>query len=131
VIRDSNLSLDIGEFYTVGRRLQAEGTIPVALEAAHIKWHQAGGPDEEFNGLALCTLHHKLFDPGVFTLSDKLNIIVSESANGTKGFREWVIAFHGAAIRPPQSPNYYPAKSVVEWHVREVFQGPERYKAND
>jgi putative restriction endonuclease len=25
----------------------------VALEAAHIKWHQAGGPDEESNGLAL------------------------------------------------------------------------------
>ena len=36
------------------------GTVPVALEAAHIKWHQAGGPDEERNGLALCTLHHKL-----------------------------------------------------------------------
>ena len=25
----------------------------VALEAAHIKWHQAGGPDSEENGLAL------------------------------------------------------------------------------
>jgi putative restriction endonuclease len=105
------------------------GTVPVALEAAHIKWHQAGGPDEEFNGLALCTLHHKLFDRGVFTLSSTLNIVVSESANGTKGFREWVTAFHGAALRPPQSPKYYPAKSVVEWHVKEVFQGPERYKA--
>jgi putative restriction endonuclease len=103
------------------------GTVPVALEAAHIKWHQAGGPDEEFNGLSLCTLHHKLFDRGVFTLSDKLNIVVSESANGTRGFQEWVIAFHGEALRPPQSPNYYPDKSVVEWHVREVFQGPERY----
>lgn len=38
------------------------GLQPVALEAAHIKWRQAGGPDLEVNGLALCSLHHKLFD---------------------------------------------------------------------
>ena len=37
---------------------------PVALEASHIKWHQAEGPDTEDNGLALCSLHHKLFDRG-------------------------------------------------------------------
>jgi len=89
------------------------GTIHVALEAAHIQWHQAGGPDEESNGLALCTMHHKLFDRGVFTLSDKLNVVVSESANGTKGFHEWVMAFHGQAIRPPQRPNYYPGQTAV------------------
>jgi putative restriction endonuclease len=87
------------------------GTIPVALEAAHIKWHQAGGPDEEFNGLALCTLHHKLFDRGVFTLSGKLTIIVSESANGTKGFQEWVVAFHGEALRPRPTQNVEKSKS--------------------
>jgi putative restriction endonuclease len=103
------------------------GTIHVALEAAHIQWHQAGGPDEESNGLALCTMHHKLFDRGVFTLSDKLNVMVSESANGTKGFQEWVIAFHGKPIRSLQRPNYYPGQTAVAWHVKEVFQGPARY----
>ena len=40
----------------------------VGLEAAHIKWFQAGGPDVEPNGLALCALHHKLFDLGAFML---------------------------------------------------------------
>ena len=45
------------------------GNALVALEAAHIKWHQAGGPDREENGIALCALHHKLFDRGAFTLS--------------------------------------------------------------
>ena len=98
----------------------------VALEAAHIKWHQAGGPDEESNGLALCTMHHKLFDRGVFTLSEKMRVIVSESANGTKGFQEWVIAFHGISIRARQRPNYYPDTVAVEWHVSEVFQSPGR-----
>lgn len=36
----------------------------IGLEAAHILWHQAGDPDEERNGLALCSLHHKAFDLG-------------------------------------------------------------------
>jgi putative restriction endonuclease len=103
------------------------GNVLVAVEAAHIKWHQAGGADEESNGLALCTLHHKLFDRGVFTLSDKMNVIVSESAHGTRGFQEWVIAFHGKPIRQAQRPTYYPDRIAVEWHVKEVFQGPGRY----
>ncbi len=36
----------------------------VALEAAHIKWKQHGGPCEIPNGLALCAIHHKAFDKG-------------------------------------------------------------------
>lgn len=31
----------------------------VGVDAAHIQWHQAGGPDTEENGIALCSLHHK------------------------------------------------------------------------
>ena len=68
---------------------------PVALEAAHIKWHQAGGPDTEVNGLALCVLHHKLFDRGVFMLSKELKIFVSDDAHGSVGFDEWLMRFHG------------------------------------
>ncbi len=107
------------------------GTISVALEAAHIKWHQAGGPDEESNGLALCTLHHKLFDRGVFTLSEKAKVLVSESATGSKGFEEWVLTFHRKEIRLPQRPNYYPEETAVAWHVREVFRGPSRYERSE
>ena len=35
---------------------------------------QAGGPDHESNGLALSSLHHKLFDMGVFTVLADLRI---------------------------------------------------------
>jgi putative restriction endonuclease len=65
--------------------------------------------------------------PRRFTLSENMVVIVSENANGTKGFQEWVIAFHGQAIRPPQRPTYYPDTDAVQWHVREVFKGPGRY----
>ena len=99
---------------------------PVALEASHIKWHQAGGPDEPVNGLALCSLHHKLFDRGAFTLSNQLQILVSDDAHGSVGFEEWLLRFHGRNINFPQRQSYYPQGNFVGWHVREVFQGNPR-----
>ncbi|HWO78447.1 MAG TPA: HNH endonuclease [Bacillus sp. (in: firmicutes)] len=102
----------------------------VGIEAAHIKWHQAGGPDTEENGIALCSMHHKLFDRGVFTLTDSGILLVSEEANGTNGFEEWLMRFHGQTIRSPINPSYRPEISYVNWHVREVFRGRERYYSN-
>jgi len=49
----------------------------IGLEAAHIKWHQAGGPDIEANGVALCSMHHKLFDLGAFTITQEHRLNVS------------------------------------------------------
>jgi putative restriction endonuclease len=46
------------------------GRVSIALDAAHIRWHQAGGPDVESNGLALCVMHHKTFDLGAFTVEN-------------------------------------------------------------
>jgi putative restriction endonuclease len=43
----------------------AIGRYPVAIEAAHVHWHSQEGPDEIGNALALCVLHHTLFDLGV------------------------------------------------------------------
>ncbi|MDI9421103.1 MAG: HNH endonuclease [Bacillota bacterium] len=106
------------------------GHNPVALDAAHIKWHQSGGPDVESNGLALCSLHHKLFDRGAFALcySDGDYIVkVAQQAHGTTGFAEWLLAYHDQAIRKPQSPHYDPAPTYTEWHWREVFREPSRY----
>jgi len=101
----------------------------IAIEAAHIKWHQAGGPDSEENGIALCTMHHKLFDRGVFTLTELKQLLVAEEAHGTNGFDEWLMRYHGKEIRSPIHPNYKPKESFISWHVREVFKGPARYGA--
>ena len=51
---------------------------PVGLEAAHVQWHSQDGPDEVHNGLALCSLHHTLFDLGVLGLLPDLRIQVSQ-----------------------------------------------------
>ena len=88
------------------------------------------GLDKEFliiNGIALCSLHHKLFDRGMFTLNDDLKVNVSEKANGNEQFEKWMLDYNGKLIRFPQRPSYYPEINFVEWHVKEVFHGPARY----
>jgi putative restriction endonuclease len=104
-----------------------QGSVSLGIEAAHIKWHQAGGPDVEANGLALCALHHKLFDRGAFTVSASGRVDLSEQLHGGTGFRELLLAHHGLPVRPPPNPNHRPAAQVLAWHHKEVFQGSARY----
>jgi putative restriction endonuclease len=101
------------------------GSVSIALDAAHIRWHQAGGPETENNGLALCVLHHKTFDVGAFTVSDGI-MLVSDQVNGTAGFQETLLAYHGKPIRDPQHPDWRPEPVHLEWHAKEVFKGEAR-----
>ena len=95
----------------------------VGLEAAHIQWRMAEGPDTPQNEMALCALHHKLFDRGIFTLSDQLAIRVSEQVDSESvGFEEWLAQFNGRDIYFPSEP-YLPDAAYVQWHTKQVFKG--------
>src|SRR5262249_39734493 len=83
------------------------GSVSIALDAAHIRWHQAGGPETESNGFALCVMQHKTFDLGAFTVRGGI-LLVSDQANGTTGFQEALMAHHGKPIRDPQNPDCRP-----------------------
>jgi len=99
----------------------------VGLEAAHIKWFQAGGPDVEPNGLALCALHHKLFDLGGFmVLPDTYVMVVSQSLVGSAGAKDKMLSYHGAGIILPQSKTYLPSADFLQWHKKQVFKEPGR-----
>jgi putative restriction endonuclease len=102
------------------------GSVSIALDAAHIRWHQANGPDREGNGLALCALHHKIFDLGAFTVNDEGVLLVSDQANGSTGFQEMLLGYHGKAIRPPQRQEWKPEVDFLDWHKNEVFKGEAR-----
>ena len=93
----------------------------VGLQAAHIKWHQAGGPGIETNGLALCSFHHQLLDYGAFTLDENLRICISDKVNG-EGVEEWLRRFEGKPILLPRRKQYYPQQYFPEWQVNEVFK---------
>jgi putative restriction endonuclease len=103
------------------------GSVSIALDAAHIRWHQAGGPDEESNGLALCVLHHKLFDLGAYTVGQDGRLLVSDQVNGTTGLHESLKRHHGFTLRPPQRPEWSPGAAFLDWHGREVFKGTARH----
>lgn len=74
------------------------GTVPVGLEAAHVRWWAFGGPDDVENGLCLCSLHHKLFDKGVLGVGNGHRVLVSQRFVGhSPAAREHVIALAGLA----------------------------------
>lgn len=103
------------------------GRQTVGLEAAHIKWFQASGPDIVPNGIALCSLHHKVFDLGVFTiLPDAYQIVFSQHLNGNDETTARFLSHQGAGLILPQSREYFPESGFLEWHSREVFKHPAR-----
>lgn len=102
----------------------------LGLEAAHIKWHQAFGPDTVENGLSLCSLHHKLLDRGAIGLADDCTLLVSESVHGTEGLEGWLLTHQGNPIRRPQREVYMPSPEFLSWHRKEVFRSPSREKTS-
>lgn len=103
------------------------GDALIGVEAAHIKWHQAGGPDSDDNGIAMCALHHRLFDRGAFTVEcESLRVLVSEHAHptGADG-ADVVVRLHGREMMAPQRPDSRPRVEFLQWHRLEVFRdGP-------
>jgi putative restriction endonuclease len=103
------------------------GHRPAGLEAAHIQWHTFGGPDSEPNGLSLCSLHHKLFDLGAFTvLPREARIVFSQQAISSDRGLTGVLAHHGKVLLPPQGSAMAPAPQFLDWNLKNVFKGPGR-----
>lgn len=102
------------------------GMSDLALDAAHVMWRAAGGPDSEDNGLALCVLHHRLFDRGAIGISNDHHILVSQHVYGGNEVTQAVVRFAGELLRPPQPGGRPVAGKFIEWHYREVFRQPER-----
>jgi putative restriction endonuclease len=98
--------------------------VPLALDAAHIRWHQANGPSIVSNGVALCSLHHKLFDRGAFSLSETFKIKVSARVNGSVGLKEHLAPFSSNPIMLPSVTAARPNQDFVRWHRTEVFHLP-------
>ena len=101
--------------------VQVDGQ-PIGLEAAHIKWHSARGPAQVRNGMALCVLHHKFFDSGLFTVSSDLTVLVGGLAVGDSV--EESLNKYGGSVLPviPDRPDQHPGSRYLEWHRQAVFK---------
>ena len=101
----------------------------VGLEAAHIRWHSHGGPDQVRNGLALCILHHQTFDRGAIGLeraTKGYRLVVSDEVNGQSPAFRQLLDCHGKPIRSPQHSRQRPDPDFVDWHRKQVFRGRPR-----
>ena len=102
----------------------------LGLEAAHIQWHAAGGPDIVPNGLALCVVHHKALYRGALGLQHdeegRLKILISSEVSGLSGAVRWLLDFHHQPLRRPQHRAWEPRPDFVNWHTREVFRAPAK-----
>lgn len=96
---------------------------PAGLDAAHVFWHSQGGPDEPDNGLALCALHHVLFDLGALGLSADLTVRVSPHyvSRSEQGDR-FVYSLDGKSLLDPAPRHPPPSATHVHWHYNQVFK---------
>ena len=95
---------------------------PIGVEAAHIKWHSAKGPAELENGVALCVLHHKFFDSGLFTVLSDLTVMVGGIAVGDS-VEDSLNKYGGSVLAViPDCPDQRPGTRYLEWHRRAVFK---------
>ena len=94
----------------------------VGLDAAHVRWFSFEGPDELDNGLALCSLHHKLFDRGVMGLDNSRTILVSSTFSARTVVGRAVYDLHGRSLAPRRGTPL-PHLRHVQWHTDEVFKG--------
>ena len=98
------------------------GGATAGIDAAHVRWFTFEGPDALDNGLALCALHHKLFDLGVLGLDLELQVQVSAAFSARTSAGRAIYELHGLPLRP-RPGTFVPAARHLEWHHREVFKG--------
>jgi putative restriction endonuclease len=90
------------------------------VEAAHIRPVERGGPDTINNGIALSGTTHWMFDRGLISLSDELEILISRQANDPGGIRS-MINRSGRALAPARALDR-PHPAFLGWHRDHVFK---------
>ena len=98
------------------------GGAAVGIEAAHVRWFNLGGPDTEDNGMALCSLHHKLFDRGALGLDLNHRIQVSGLFSARTDAAKTIYDLHDKPLKPRRG-TALPAPDHVAWHGNQVFKG--------
>jgi putative restriction endonuclease len=90
------------------------------VAAAHIRPVEKNGPDIVSNGIALSGTVHWMFDRGLLSLSDDLQILVSRQVNDPESARG-LVNRTGYAVAP-QRPFERPHPSFLQWHREHCFK---------
>ena len=90
------------------------------VAAAHIRPVEANGPDIVNNGIALSGTVHWMFDRGLISLTDELQVLVSRQANDAEAIRS-LINKTGHAFAPERSSDR-PHPTFLQWHRKHCFK---------
>jgi putative restriction endonuclease len=90
------------------------------VEAAHIRPVEANGPDIVSNGIALSGTAHWMFDRGLISLSDDLEILVSRQVNDPDGVHT-IINKTWRALAPHRLLDR-PHPRFLQWHREHCFK---------
>lgn len=90
------------------------------VAAAHIRPVERNGPDIVSNGIALSGTVHWMFDRGLLSLSDDLQILVSRQVNDPEGVNA-LVNKSGYALAPRRSRER-PHPSFLRWHREHCFK---------
>ncbi|MCZ4281348.1 HNH endonuclease [Kiloniella laminariae] len=90
------------------------------VEAAHIKPVAANGPDTVRNGIALSGTVHWMFDRGLISLSDDLDILVSRQVNDPTQIHRLINTSGKANV--PENPALRPHPKYLGWHREKCFK---------
>ncbi len=90
------------------------------VQAAHIKPVEANGPDIITNGLALSGTAHWMFDRGLISLSDEMEVLVSRQVNDADSVWGLVNKTRRAVV--PAIPALRPHPSYLGWHREACFK---------
>ncbi|MNY40301.1 hypothetical protein D3C86_1750360 [compost metagenome] len=90
------------------------------VAAAHIRPVEHNGPDIINNGVALSGTAHWMFDRGLITFSDDLDIVISRQVNDRDGV-ESLINRTGRLIGPLIERNR-PHPAFLAWHRENCFK---------
>ena len=90
------------------------------VAAAHIRPVEANGPDIVSNGIALSGTVHWMFDRGLISLSDDLQILISRQTNDAESIRA-LINKSGYAL-PPERLSERPHPAFLQWHREHCFK---------
>jgi len=90
------------------------------VAAAHIRPVEASGPDIVSNGVALSGTAHWMFDRGLISLADDLEILISRQTNNPQEIRS-IINKSGHAIAPHRISDR-PHPHFLKWHRENCFK---------
>lgn len=91
------------------------------VEAAHIRPVEANGPDIVSNGLALSGTAHWMFDRGLISIEDDLQILISRHVNDASGVA--VMINDSGNVLPALRSIDRPHPHFLRWHRENCFKG--------